>query len=410
MANPWDPQNLKPNLRTLAQIVKGDKIRILPSGLIDRHHWFPDLGRKDKDSMTEVSKPPNVNGEGDEKLDGISRLFKTAIELSTAGGQWTNEPRQLTEFQKLMHPELARDPLPRPTVFISQLEITSALTGLENLLGSYEKENKAAQRQALEKIIKAVKEWLPTREFPKGYSLEAYRKAVSEFESEYEIQRKLTLKQKDYTLYQEGGICKAMCLDWVRRRLVKNKDSYGKSKKFFPGKLEDRVRSKAEKYLHDLQHTAVQSDNSLQELDKTRTGFANLDQGYSSEGHWPIKDVSPTAYTFDGKGKLFQKVLEKAVEAAEKKIQEGKQVCFYLSLRPDLSVNKSSHAVVFDFRSPDTAPRLYFFDPNYGEFEFGVAAEKDQELVCGFFGDLWALYAMQAQIYVTWRLTLYSLK
>src|SRR5262245_42460602 len=98
MPNPWDTQNIKPNLKTLSELGHGDKFRILPDGQVDRNRYFQALTRKDTDSISN-------------QLDSISRLFHAAIELSKQGGEWANRMKGAEQ----------------PELFIARAEIQAAL-------------------------------------------------------------------------------------------------------------------------------------------------------------------------------------------------------------------------------------------------------------------------------------------
>jgi hypothetical protein len=398
MANPWDTENIKPNLKTLAGLESGDKFRILATGLIDRNRYFQGLQRSDSDSIRAVARSGNQQGVGDEQLDAVTRLFKRAVELSRQGGQWSLQPGSGAG---------------EPPVFVSRSEVEKALAGLEAIRGSYA--DKPSHLQSLDGLIHSVKAQLPPpRAFPSGHgsvAREDYEGAKARFAAAYKDQQVVELTQGDYTLYGQGGICNAMVLDWVRRRLVKKRSSYADTKKWFPDPLQQRVQARAEKRLHRIQNILNDPGNEgvVADVAPTYPKFADLRESRAiSDRDWPIKAATPAEAVADKMiVKLFKPVLKNVLGWITDTEAGHETYCFKLVLG---GKGGMGHSIAFDFRSrsADGPPEvIHLFDPNNGEYEFGIDGQPKRALFA-FFDDLWRLYAMQGQIYRKWRVRAFS--
>ena len=364
MADIWDDAKIRQNMLLLASLQPGDKFKIKDNGDLDRQSkgLFQGVFRSDTDSITNTQR----------YIDPLKKLFAQASKYAVAD---------------IFHQQA--------NVVITKQELDNALNGLKNMLQTYTSGNKQI---SVKEIVNQVE-----RE-----TLLATHAAT--FYHTYRPNMVVELHQSQY-LRNERGICAAFCLDWIRRKIFVQKDSYKNSKhgvvdhtnqKFHP-----RIQKKVDNRLREIQ-SIYRDSGSLRQLTLNRIAekfntFEGLYAGSKSQAYG-----DETTLPFDQRVHNMPQVGE-----GRRIFQDIYDGCFGRGMKSDSKYfilefrcskgNEPGHAFGIHIKafSPED-PRIHFFDPNMAEFEFSGGGGMSQFLDFG--EDLWKLHALGGDMYDWWNL------
>jgi hypothetical protein len=349
IANPGEI-NVVQNLRIFADLRPGDRL-IPPDGV-----GFFAIHRAGSRSEEEAEMCDDAVMNDRQFLIPVTEVFRTADRLkrSTTG-------RSLA---------------------VSEQEMQGALAGLRTLKETYaalwqrsRADDPFPQRDKVDKLFSEVTEILRQGGSEEGGVLES----TLQFVRKYEEHLVFKVFQRQHYSSAEKGICQAFCWDWLRRKILTGKDSYAISKRTEAGKAHrpgdslrdqplprsgrDRLQGKVDKALHDIQDTY----RRINGVRHTHVKFAGLDVEHVLTG--------PEGYTLgghreDGNRAFYDMLLGCAKLLQKEQIPSGQ---FEIILRgKDVGDGKDiAHAMALDLNEQ----RIHFFDPNFGEFEFGARHE-----------------------------------
>ena len=386
MPNAWDDGNLKDNLEVLASLREGDNILL----------------------NTTTGRYARQQGN-----NPVQRFFtQTLARKFTSDLTITNDDLYLTPLTKIFEQAKQRGGY--------ENEINAALVGLRNLQRFYQKKYGATKKDdeksnRIDAILAAVEK-----------EVQGGQTGFEAFRDHYRNRLVFGFSQRDLIPKDNAGVCRALCLDWLRRKIKSGKDSFAVSKTSdnrptaddpFVGSLSlpkvnnARMRRKADRRLIGMQAILDDLDlaNKVTEQDKLDRLKAQHDviagmRGVEVESGpreifvYAVDGVPQFSKDFGER--LFRGVLEAARKHYAK--DDEPSGCYMLALSPGLQATKDGHAVAFHLNTS----RLHFMDPNVGEFEFHMPV--DYEEVITFMATLWKLYWSSEKVcFSNWRLLNY---
>jgi hypothetical protein len=365
MPSPGDPANLKDNL---------EEIAALPQSGAD--------AKLDYDSTTK-----RFSVQKGDLLQGLRRTF--------SGNSVTNEAMFGEPIRELF---ASAHRVARQNQEIQNL-LLKALSGLAFLRKTYASD--ASKLQSLNRVIVDAN---------RGMSSDP--QALQKLRDRYKKFLVYAFTQGMFLDESCQGVCDAFTLDWARRFLIYNKDSYAVTKHSDKplannntlGSLEKtRMMDKVDNRLRLLQDASVKG-----KLENPEFGPKNL------PGNAPkADDFRRIESQYYGKGTNSipanasgHAIMSDVLVWARKKVQHGQvgPYSFVVSLSEKPSNKAAAHAIALRLGKSDD---VHFFDPNIGEFRFLPGSTDPQR---NFWNEWWSLLynppsrAGDGEHYRQWRL------
>jgi hypothetical protein len=416
MPNVWDENNVKENLKTLSLIRRGEKLSV-PDASGRYRRQDPGIVQKVTRTITGVTRGETIRND-DQFLTPLTKLFETAARLSKA--------------VKLI-----------PGGVVTVGDIDRAIEGLRRLQQSYSGKDKEPQRAKLKDIIAAAETAVQQElkgsedksedksEAAANDNSEALREAFATLKEQHGKRVTFQMMQDQIVAYGDTGMCKALCIDWIRRKLFLNKDSYADSGKEKPAdalelRVHDnlRMQKKVDHRIREIQATVRQTpcevwDGPINMVETTRLrqfkgGFDQLEALLVAKG--PTKQVIcvEKRKIYRPEDKEGYMVFKEIYSSCRKEalvywsVSLNKEVicrekvdwgCYVIDL--EAVDPRKGHSVALHL----TDDRIHFFDPNLGEFEFFPQAEDEAFY---HFGELWWLIcALSGATYHKWTILKY---
>lgn len=369
MIHVWDPQNLIPNLRTLGELVyrpaksKLSKPNAQGRYSIDEDRILTRLGRT-------LTRGESILTD-EYFLDAITQLFDHA---TTA---WYSDT-VLPGNQKIKH-----------------LDLENALKGLEKLKETYS--DNVARRSKMDAILSQARQKMYQRSHPR---LEPFRD-----------RQLVAYEQWSFVPGDNGGVCKALCVDWIRRRLIPGKKS-AKVKTSLPERsngevlstqrLVEHMRQSVDKRIGKVQGDIEDCEKHGQNLPDMLSHYNRYSNhrhhgryaGMNAEMlfHSP-KNLITGQNPQEAEGEAFFTALRGHILETQI-VRQGKSYllptsrCFVVDLA---GASGKYHAVAIHV-DPNT---ITFMEPNIGEYRFNRPLEEDRFVAfgkaywseCAFFGN-----------------------
>jgi hypothetical protein len=375
MPDAWDDVNLKANLQVLASLREGDNLRL--------------------DTATgRYARQAGANA--------VQRFFTQSLPRTiTPGLSITNDALYATPLTQIF--ERAKACAGGGQGGVNQQDIAAALEGLRNLQRFYQRKYGATKKDdeksnTIDAIVAKVEEVVRGKT---GFQV---------FREHYRNRLVFGFCQNDLIPKGNPGVCRALCLDWLRRKVKSGKDSFAVSKASGKGPLANnaRMRRKADRRLIGMQGILDELDfeNKLNEqakLDRLKaeydviTGMRGTEVKMGPDFH--IFAVDGVVQPEDAGDRLFRGVLEAAQYHRAR--DDEPSGCYMLHLYTGLQPSGDAHAVAFHLSDS----RLHFMDPNIGEFQFHMPFETKEVVTLG--GHLWEVYEKSDVIFTGWRLLNY---
>lgn len=390
MGNAWDEDRIKSNLTELAKINTGgrttDKISLSYfKGTIKVQH----AGKG-------TSFKRSIPGLGDSiKEDSLkTSLVKLFAESKKVAGE-----------SKIIRGG-----------FVTRGDIKEALSGLGRLAQTYAGDNE--RTQALQGILQEARE-----ELNSGAGNEALERIYEQFLAKYRDHQTFSIQQLDLLPKSEGGVCKAMSLDWIRRKLFLQLDSLAvREAEQHP--FGTSLRENAELNRSDYSRmrslamgTWLPMQKSLDELsgrgdNKQRfhhmrarhQEFELLQHAFLVENQVLPGGRSERIVFLKNEAEVdLRNILERCFQAVDR--YQGR--CgFVLGLRRSISAPPPrGHAVGIHIHGPPEMFRIHFLDPGIAEWEFHAPAEIEK--FSEFWVDFTNLYGKAGGRFIKWDLDCY---